>query len=433
MSKDAALFRRLRLRLTLVCTVATGVILTAMALSALWVSQTQLTGRNAAAFQSEVNAVLYHLRSQSVVDQTWLAQMEAGGDLIIDVQLSGNALLYGSGEERQTLTEMARKKALQDFGFDLTEAPASRYQPEQTSFIYRDELGRSWRAAAVRLPQDKGWIGLLILRAMGEEQRELDVQKLAFALFVVAALCLLTLFSWVFTHRAMRPIEKSRQQQTAFIAAASHELRAPLAVVRNCLTATRSTDAEKAKRFTDMAVGECDRMSRLIGDMLTLANADSGAWTMHPAPTEPETLLLEATERFERVAHEKGLHLSALLPEAPLPRCSWDGERVLQLLTILLDNAISYTPVGGTVRLTASLAGERVCLAVADTGPGVPDEEKERVFDRFYRADTARTGRTHYGLGLCIAKEIAELHRGAVSVTDNPGGGAVFAAKLPIK
>ena len=97
---------------------------------------------------------------------------------------------------------------------------------------------------------------------------------------------------------------------------------------------------------------------------------------------------------------------------------------------MLLDNALSYTPEGGRVELLLEKAGERVKLTVRDSGPGVPDSEKQRIFERFYRADSARRDREHFGLGLCVAQEIVELHKGKLWVEDAPGGGAAFCMLL---
>lgn len=432
MSREEQLFRRLRQRLTLLCTAATGVILIAMALAALAVSQSQLTAKSEAAFQREVSATLYYLRSQTVVDHTWISQTESEGGLILYTELSGRPLLYGSMDsERVRLIELARKVALQNYDFDLAYEPSSLYQAQRQDFSFRDSDGQRYRAVAARLSQEKGWVGLLVLQSLAAEEGELWVQRLAFGGFVAAALCLLALFAWYFTRRALGPIEESRKRQTEFIAAASHELRAPLAVIRTCLPAIGGTDSEKEKHFTLMAEGECDRLARLISDMLALANADSGTWSMNPAPVEPETLLLEVVEQFETPARGKRVALEVSLPEEALPCCSWDGQRITQLLSILVDNGICYTPSGGKLSLRVERAGRQISLTVSDNGPGIPDGEKERVFERFYRADSARTDREHYGLGLCIAREIAQLHEGSLAVVDAPGGGACFVALLP--
>lgn len=430
---ERALFRRLRLRLTVVCTAVTGLILLAMACAALAVGRAQLTARAEAAFESEVNAICYHLRGQTVVDHTWIAQTEAGG-LTLYLELSGAPVLYPPGQtdpERAALVALAREKALEAFAFDLSVPPDGAFQQERQMFQFQDGAGQRFRAAAVRIPQEQGWIGLLVLRSMAGEEREVLIQCAAVFSFAALALVMLAVFAWLFTRRAMRPLEESRRRQTEFIAAASHELRSPLAVIHASLSAAGDAPDEKRRHFLSLADGECMRMSRLVGDMLSLANADSGSWSICREETEPETLLLDSAEHFEGRAGEKGIRLLAELPEEPLPRCQWDRQRISQLLSILLDNAVSYTPPGGVIRLSARQEGNWIRLRVADTGPGIPDEEKARVFTRFYRADQARTGREHYGLGLCIALEIVQLHGGKIMVEDGETGGAVFSVWLP--
>ncbi|MFR9191093.1 MAG: sensor histidine kinase [Anaerotruncus massiliensis (ex Togo et al. 2019)] len=147
--------------------------------------------------------------------------------------------------------------------------------------------------------------------------------------------------------------------------------------------------------------------------------------------TDLETLLLDAAEWFEPAAAEKQIRISVSLPEETLPRCRCDQQRIRQVLSILVDNAVSYAGEGGRVVLSAGWKRGWFSIRVADNGPGIPDAEKARVFDRFYRADKARSGREHYGLGLSIAREIAALHRGRLTAGDTPGGGATFTLSLP--
>ena len=172
-------------------------------------------------------------------------------------------------------------------------------------------------------------------------------------------------------------------------------------------------------------------MSRLIDDMLTLANADNRTWSIHPSDIELDTLLLQTYEKYERIARDKGLTLDVDLPEDIPPTYPCDGERVAQVLSILIDNAMSYTPKGGKIKLGLKTESSRIQLYVADNGPGVPDESKKSIFDRFYRVDKAHKDKAHFGLGLCIAKEIVKLHKGKIAVEDTPGGGATFIVTLP--
>lgn len=199
-------------------------------------------------------------------------------------------------------------------------------------------------------------------------------------------------------------------------------------------------------------------MSRLIADMLQLASADNHTWSIHASEVEMDTLLLQTWENFESLAFARNLHWEISLPDESVPRCTCDAERIRQLLSILIDNAFCYTPAGGHIRLSLSVHAPDLhgpgkaairrpffhryaglspntagCLyiAVSDDGPGVPDEQKSAVFERFHRLDASRKDKSHFGLGLCIAREIAQLHRGQLLLTDTPGGGATFTLVLP--
>ena len=188
---------------------------------------------------------------------------------------------------------------------------------------------------------------------------------------------------------------------------------------------------KESERFHQIIQKEVGRMSRLIGDMLAVANADSRSWNMLFAPCELDTLLLDTYEKYEPLMQEKGLSLNVSLPDDALPPCTCDASRISQTLGILLDNAISYVPPKGRVELTLSFDTRHFYLSVSDNGPGIADEKKEAVFQRFYRGDSSRTDKEHFGLGLSIASEILRFHKGSLKVTDTPGGGSTFLLSLP--
>ncbi len=146
---------------------------------------------------------------------------------------------------------------------------------------------------------------------------------------------------------------------------------------------------------------------------------------------ELDTLLINAYEAFEPLAAEKKLAFSITLPEESLPLCNADADRIVQLLSILLHNAVSYTPEGGRIDLALSHKKNRFYLTVSDTGVGIPIGDRKKVFDRFYRAEKSRSAKGHFGLGLSIAAEIVKLHHGSIGVTERDGGGSVFTVMLP--
>ncbi len=170
-------------------------------------------------------------------------------------------------------------------------------------------------------------------------------------------------------------------------------------------------------------------MSRLIQDMLLLASADAGTWSLELRPVDIDTLLLETYEAFLPLCRQNNIHLLLDLPADPLPQVLADPQRLTQILSVLLDNALTYTPEGKQITVQALPPARRqkaLTICLWDEGPGIPDPEKERIFDRFYQADPSRQDKQHFGLGLCIARELAAMQGAQLTVHDGPGGGAMF-------
>ena len=272
---------------------------------------------------------------------------------------------------------------------------------------------------------------MIILYPLNSMEHDLRMQRLIFFGTAFLAILALSIFSWFFIGKMIAPLEENRQAQTEFIAAASHELRSPLAVILSGISAMKKAEPAEQSRFLSVIEKEGTRMSLLVNDMLSLSNADNHSWKMHPVPCELDTLVLDTYEKYEALMQEHHMNFSVELPDEELPLCSCDPERISQVLGILLDNAISYVPEHGKIQLTLTQNSRGFCLAVIDNGPGIPDSAKTSVFRRFYRADSARNNRQHFGLGLCIAYEIITLHQGMITVKDTPGGGSTFVISLP--
>ncbi len=216
-----------------------------------------------------------------------------------------------------------------------------------------------------------------------------------------------------------------------FVANVSHELRTPLASLRAMAETLREgglEDPALAARFLDQILGEVDRMTRLVNDLLDLSSLEAGVVRLRLQEVEVEQLLGSVAERFREVALRKGVGV-VVRPGNALVQ--GDRDRLEQALGNLMDNAVKYTPPGGRVELGAEFRGDEVHLTVEDTGPGIPPEHLPRVFERFYRADPSRSraeGGT--GLGLAIVKHIALAHGGRVEAANRPEGGARFALVL---
>ena len=242
----------------------------------------------------------------------------------------------------------------------------------------------------------------------------------------LGVLALMYLLSRFATRKAVAPVEAAMGSQKEFIASASHELKAPLAVIQ--VNAEIMEPSPKQKVILE----ECSRMSRLIQSMLALASSDAGSWHMEIRETNVDALLIEAWEQFCESAKKQHIQLNLNI-EDHYPRIPCDAERIGQVLSILLDNAITHSAPGQSIEMGARVQPKQLVLSVTDHGPGIPDGEKEKVFQRFYSGDPSRTDKSHFGLGLSIAREIVKLHHGAIRLRDTPGGGCTFEVCLPME
>ena len=218
-----------------------------------------------------------------------------------------------------------------------------------------------------------------------------------------------------------------------FVANVSHELRTPLTAVRGYVEALMDdpVEPEQQRTFLEVIDRHTARMERLVRDLLRLARLDAQQETANVRPIDVATLFHEAandlTERIERQALQVDIKVK---PAAAVIEA--DPTKMHDALRNLIENAVNYSAKGARIELEAHADGDRVMLTVADYGPGIPEADLGRVFERFYRVDTSRTrdpGGT--GLGLSIVRHLVELHGGKVSASNRPEGGAVFAISLP--
>jgi two-component system sensor histidine kinase CiaH len=233
--------------------------------------------------------------------------------------------------------------------------------------------------------------------------------------------------------RAMQPIDAAFARQRAFIADASHELRTPLTLIRATTELVqRLPEASPAVREElDDVLDEIDATDRLVGDLLLLARLDSDEYPLRLETLDLGEVVRTAAASFTPLAAAAGLALTIETPSGIL--VAGDGDRIRQVVRILLDNAISYTPVGGSIRVVAERRGPRAVVAVSDTGTGIPPAEQAHVFDRFYRADRARSrGTGGTGLGLAIARALVLAHHGEIGLESQQGVGTTVRFTLPV-
>jgi heavy metal sensor kinase len=228
-------------------------------------------------------------------------------------------------------------------------------------------------------------------------------------------------------------LESSFDRLRRFTADSSHELRTPLAVVRGlgeAAVARRRSPAEYEEAIGSM-LEEIDRMSRLVDTLLRLSHGDAGTIRVSREPLEIGELVREVASSLGILADERNQTIAFETSEdlvVPVDRLV-----LREALSNVLDNAIKYSPAGSAITIRVEPACEQVLIVVADQGPGVPPEHRERIFDRFFRVDQSRTRNGGgAGLGLAIAKWAVEIHGGQIAVHEHPGGGAEFRILLPL-
>lgn len=264
-------------------------------------------------------------------------------------------------------------------------------------------------------------------------QMFLEQLPMYLAIWIVTLLCV-SLVSRFLLKKALEPTERVMQSQKEFVASASHELKAPLAViVANVENMQHEAQNEGLQGNLKVIDSECMRMSRLIKDMLLLASSDAEKWTIHTSEVNVDTLLISLYEAYEPRCMKKKIKLTLDLGEELFPVIMTDKERLFQLLSIYLDNALHYSPEGKEIQIRVDMSSKELTFWIVDHGIGVEEKAKPFIFDRFYSADQSHTDKSHFGLGLSIAKELARMLQGKIGMEDTPGGGASFFFTLDLK
>lgn len=231
---------------------------------------------------------------------------------------------------------------------------------------------------------------------------------------------------------AFAALQESESAQRRFVADASHEMRTPIAALKGILellTDGAQDDPEVRDDFIRTMSVETDRLGRLVSDLLTLAQLDAGSLRLEVTVQWAADLLDNVTQVMHALAERAGIALDVDLPDGDLQLLG-DRDRVIQVLLSFTDNALKHAPAGSRIRLRARSTDGTVTLEVVDDGPGIKTDELSRVFERFYRSGTARTGTGGAGLGLAIAKEIVEAHGSTIEVRSTPGAGSTFGFAL---
>lgn len=469
--------KTLKRRLTALYTITTGAILFVVILSFLLSSIHKTQNAQLEQFHLIWNSLSSRFLSANAFSHGFLAQTEADYHMIIHIRENGNAFLYPGSwtppDHREWLIAQTRKMA-EAQGVFMDRAPVSSTFATSSLLSIQGMEGDNYYAMVLAVPTRHGVKSLCAIAWIPSISRTLGGTFLYLSLLFLLGLFSLWLVGRQFVGWSLIPIEENQKKQAQFIAAASHELRSPLAVLRSGIFAALSSP-EKKDTLLPLMDRECVRMSRLIDDMLLLASADAKSWKLQWETVDMDTLFIDLLESFQPVCREKGIFLKPELPEASLPAISGDSQRIRQILEILLDNACRFTPAGKSVILKAGAdAGKSVVLKagadtgksiilktgadagksvirkagvmlhaptgnrqyillqVIDEGGGIAPKDRPYIFDRFYQADSARSDKNHFGLGLSIARELTELHGGKIQAGEDEKGRCCFTVSLPV-
>jgi signal transduction histidine kinase len=236
--------------------------------------------------------------------------------------------------------------------------------------------------------------------------------------------------SWWLSKRALLPAQKAWDQQQTFIANAGHELRTPLTLIRSSMEVVKRTPLDQDQnQLVDDVLAECGHMGKLVEDLLLLSRLDHQRLAMEFTSIDLKPFIEEVHRKVNPLANDKKISITLDVQEGKVKA---DPLRLRQVLLILLDNALHNTPPGGQVQVSTRLYSGYWQIQVSDSGVGIPPENLEHIFERFYRvnrpADKDYSGN---GLGLSIAKSIIEALHGQILINSEPGKGTAAILRLP--
>lgn len=453
------MLNKLRYKLTLICILITTSVLTITIALLFIFSRKELTARSQHALDNELYTLIHYLESTSTIhsfpttgtdvtkqiiqplhtiSHSWLFQLETNNASVIYLEENHIPLLYSgiyqTATNRHQLIASALNEATEVYNFNYYSYSSSDSPILNTlSFDYNPTSFEHYLVATASIRLQNTNYQILILKDMQYDDAQILHQLIIYLLLSIIATIALTLFSFWFSGRAIKPVIESEKRQKDFVAAASHELRSPLTVLstNSSALAEEYPDIKQCYFYQSISL-ECERMKRLINDLLLLSHADTAIhWSLEYQLLQPDTLLLEIYEAFESTVKAKSHQLHLSLPEDAVSPCQLDKNRLIQVFGILINNAIAYTPEGSTITLSLSSEPHKLCFIVQDNGPGIADEYKEEVFKRFYRIDPSRHQKDHSGLGLSIAYELITLHKGKLILEDTFPHGCTFKIILP--
>ncbi|MCM1008915.1 MAG: HAMP domain-containing histidine kinase [Ruminococcus flavefaciens] len=423
------MFRKVHIRLTMVFTTVCTLILAIMSIFYLYLNYCSIYNNAFTSFQNDMTIFSSEFSKSHTISHEWLQSIQKDYNYNLFVY-DNNAPMKFTLQNKSDSDLMLIENIKQHFTNDVNQMHRSTIS--QHKEISCSINGNKIFISIITIPGKNGNTEIYAIDILKNEREQMWKLGIHFIIIIILAFAALFIFSYVFTRMLLKPIRQAHEQQAHFIAAASHEIRNPVNTIISALDAMGKCEGNQHDNFANIARKEGKRLMLLTEDLLTLARSDNGNFTSNFVPAELDTILLDCYEAFMAPAQEKEIHINIKLPEENVPKANIDSERIKQVISVLLSNAVSYTPERGKIDISYSVETQWHIIIISDNGSGISDEDKRHIFERFYRADHAREDRSHFGLGLAIAKEIIDLHNGKIFVKDNDSGGASFIVYIPV-
>jgi OmpR-family two-component system manganese-sensing sensor histidine kinase len=424
----------IRRRLVFLYTFTTGLILTGVLILILLFSRLQLLKSKRENFQNNYFSISKNVQIDNVISHLTLSEFEVKNNLIIHIEENGIPLKYEGAAKYQTkrniLIEKIKKLGLKD-NINTNIRPSSTSELKSKIYKLKGEKKELYYGAIFMVPTQRGYRTLVILQYISQSLFHQYGYGILFLLLDAMEICSCYIISRWVVGKSLRQVEESRRRQNKFIAAASHELKSPLSVIQANASALR-IEPERTEQFTKGIEAECRRLKCLIEDMLLLAMADANSWDISKESVDMDILIIEMYDLYYSLFKQQQKELKLELQDEMLPKIKGDTLRIRQIIAALIDNALTYTDAGSTVILKSYTKKSQLWIEVIDNGKGIKLENKSEIFERFFREDTSRNNKSHFGLGLSIARELVTLHGGNITVEDTIGGGATFKFYLPV-
>lgn len=416
---------QLKKRIVLLFTVLTGLVLGFACFFAAQITTYQLKQANSVLFNSYFSTIFSKIQNQGSVNMVEIYQFEKENNVFVE--------LYDNGEPIITTvpTENSDKEALMELvGNEISFEEIQANMVNEFSIENAEK--ENWQGRYQQMYTANGnEYGVLLIKSNAMLQQNIQKNNLIYGSTFLFSLVLLLFLSKLFANIVAKPIVQAYKKQAEFTAAASHDLRTPIAIIKTSgeLLVKENPQAEKDAR---KIVSESDHLANLVNDLLLLSAKDADILLTNIEKVDIEALLILLYENHLLVAEQSGYRLIISMPETILPKVAGDERRIYQILSSFLSNAFEYSTKGTDVEIKAQLQKKNVLVKIIDHGNGIAKGSEKLIFDQFYREDKNRTQKDHFGLGLNIAQKLAEAQNAKVYVEETLGGGATFVLRLEI-